>query len=111
MSWFAHDRPTRRARAWYRLTRRVLGNMSRRLRFRTALFLGRCRFKLVTVWQRALRIMSSVDECCAVVAVGITPTDTWATARDKLGIDGKQPEASYEIVRISEEEYRAFRKE
>ncbi|MGA8658503.1 MAG: hypothetical protein WB586_20370 [Chthoniobacterales bacterium] len=29
-----------------------------------------------------------------------------ATARDKLGIDGKQLEAGYEIVRISEEEYR-----
>jgi hypothetical protein len=57
MSWFAHDRRTRRARARYRLTRRVLGNMRRRLRFRTALFLGRCRFKLVTVRQRALRTM------------------------------------------------------
>lgn len=46
-------------------------------------------------------------EYCAVVpkadpasfiAVGITPGDAWATARDKLGIDGKQLEAGYEIT-------------
>ena len=45
------------------------------------------------------------------IAVGITPGDAWATARDKLGVDGKQLEAGYEIVRISEEQFRAFRKE
>jgi hypothetical protein len=59
-------------------------------------------------------------EYCAVVpktdrasfiAVGITPGDARATARDKLGIAGRQLEAGYEIIRISEEHNRAFRKE
>jgi hypothetical protein len=45
------------------------------------------------------------------IAVGITPAYAWATARDKLGIDGKQLEAGYEIVRISEDQFRAFAKE
>jgi hypothetical protein len=37
--------------------------------------------------------------------------DTWATARDKLGIDNKQLEAGHEIIRISEEQYQALGKE
>lgn len=47
----------------------------------------------------------------SLIAVGITPGDAWATARDKLGIDGKQMATGYEIVRISKEQYRTSRKE
>ena len=58
-------------------------------------------------------------EYCAVVsklvlatfiAVGITPGDARATAKATLGIDIKKLENAYEIIRISEVEYRALRK-
>ena len=55
-------------------------------------------------------------EYCAVVpksnpahpiAVGITPGDAWANAKIALSLDGRQLCVGYDIIRISEEQYRA----
>ena len=55
-------------------------------------------------------VLAKADRA-SFLAVWIIPGDAWATARDKLGIDGKQLATDYEIVSISEEECRGFRKE
>jgi hypothetical protein len=55
-------------------------------------------------------------EYCAVVpksnpaqpiAVGITPGDAWANGKIALSLDSSQLRVGYDIIRISQEQYRA----